>query len=70
MWGTRDDDGSSRNPSVDTYIGPHPFSEPETRAIRDLVQREPFSCVVSYHSYSQLILYPWGYTREPISQCG
>ena len=67
MWGTLNDDRSSKIPSSDTYIGPYPFSEPETRAIRDLIQREKFDCVVSYHSYSQLILYPWGYTRDPIS---
>jgi carboxypeptidase T len=66
MWGTLDISTSSRVPSDETYIGPRAFSEPEVRAVRDLVARERFDGVLSYHSYSQLILFPWGYTVEPI----
>jgi carboxypeptidase T len=66
MWGTLDVSTSSHVPSDQTYVGPRAFSEPEVRAVRDLVARERFSGVLSYHSYSQLILYPWGYTSEPI----
>ena len=36
------------------------------RAVRDLVAREQFRGVLTYHSYSQLVLYPWGYTSDPI----
>jgi hypothetical protein len=57
---------SSHVPSDGTYVGPRAFSEPETRAIRDLIARDRFSGVITYHSYSQLILYPWGYTEKPI----
>jgi carboxypeptidase T len=66
MWGTLDISTSSRVPSDETYIGPRAFSEPEVRAVRDLVARERFAGVLSYHSYSQLVLFPWGYTVEPI----
>ena len=66
MWGTRNDDISSQVPSDDTYVGPRAFSEPETRAVRNLVARELFRGVITYHSYSQLILYPWGYTEQPV----
>lgn len=66
MWGTLDVSTSSHVPSDETYVGPRAFSEPETRAVRDLVAREGFDGVVTYHSYSQLILYPWGYTAHPI----
>jgi carboxypeptidase T len=66
MWGTLNVNTSSHVPSDQTYVGPRAFSEPEVRAVRDLVARERFSGVLSYHSYSQLILYPWGYTSEPI----
>jgi carboxypeptidase T len=66
MWGTRNDDISSQVPSDDTYVGPRAFSEPETRAVRNLVARELFRGVLTYHSYSQLILYPWGYTEQPV----
>ncbi|MGY1692023.1 M14 family metallopeptidase [Geodermatophilus sp. SYSU D01105] len=66
MWGTLDVSTSSHVPSDETYVGPRAFSEPEVRAVRDLVARQLFSGVLTYHSYSQLILYPWGYTSEPI----
>ena len=66
MWGTLDISTSSRVPSDETYIGPRAFSEPEVRAVRNLVARELFGGVLSYHSYSQLILFPWGYTFEPV----
>jgi carboxypeptidase T len=66
MWGTLDIPTSSHTPSDSTYVGPRAFSEPETQAIRDLIGRERFRGVITYHSYSQLILYPWGFTEEPM----
>lgn len=66
MWGTLNVNTSSHVPSDETYVGPRAFSEPETQAVRNLVGRELFRGVITYHSYSQLILYPWGYTSEPI----
>lgn len=54
--------GSSRNPCLDTYAGPSAFSEPETRALRDLVldSRDSIAMYVSLHAYSQMWLLPWG----------
>ena len=66
MWGTLNVPTSSHVPSDDTYVGPRAFSEPETRACRDLIAHELFAGVLTYHSYSQLILYPWGYTSKAI----
>ncbi|NQE06037.1 hypothetical protein C5S32_09220 [ANME-1 cluster archaeon GoMg1] len=60
-WGQQ---GSSGNSTSNTYRGTAPFSEPETQAIRYLVSTHNFSSSISYHSYSQLILYPWGYTKD------
>ncbi len=55
-------DGSSGDPSSDIYRGPFAFSEPETSAVRDYVLADPnIVAHVDFHSYSQLILYPWGY---------
>jgi hypothetical protein len=60
MWGY-DDFGSSPDPSSNIYRGPSPFSEPETQAIRDLsIEIEP-DIVVDYHSYSNVLLFPWSY---------
>jgi murein tripeptide amidase MpaA len=63
-WGW-DNLGSSPDPSAETYRGPAPFSEPEIQAVRDLFDRVNFQALVSYHNYSQVILYPWGYTETP-----
>jgi carboxypeptidase T len=66
MWGILNLPTSSHVPSDETYVGPRAFSEPETQAVRDLVACELFAGVITYHSYSQLILYPWGYTDRPV----
>lgn len=60
-----DDEGSSPNPFSNVYRGKSPFSEPETQAIRDLCGQRNFQSLISYHNYSQIILYPWGYTDQP-----
>lgn len=60
QWGG---EGSSSSQSSDTYRGPSAFSEPETQALRDFILGNPN--VVAYndiHCFSQLILWPWGYT--------
>jgi carboxypeptidase T len=56
MWGALNVSTSSHVPSDETYVGPHAFSEPETRAVHDLMACELFRGVITYHSYSQLIL--------------
>lgn len=58
--------GASSNASSDTYRGPSAFSEPETRALRDLVLGLPnVAGFIDFHSYSQLTMWPWGYL-EPL----
>ncbi|MEM7628798.1 MAG: M14 family zinc carboxypeptidase [Planctomycetota bacterium] len=57
--------GSSGSTSSDIYRGPTPFSEPETRAMRDLMlvtYADDVVAHIDYHNYSQLILWPWGYS--------
>ncbi len=63
QWGL--DVGSSPEPCMLTYRGHAPFSEPETQAVRDLVQQTHFDLLLSLHSYGDVILYPWGYTYQP-----
>jgi carboxypeptidase T len=60
-WGY-DNIGSSPNPSDDTYRGTHGFSEPETQVLKQLCESIPFTIALNYHSYSNLLLYSWGYT--------
>ena len=59
-WGY-DNNGSSPLPDDETYRGPSAFSEPETQRIRDFVNSRHFVFMINYHSYSNLILWPWGY---------
>ena len=62
-WGY-DDVGSSPDPTEITYRGTSAFSEPETQAIRDFANSREFTMWMSYHSYGELLLYPWGYIAE------
>ncbi len=59
-WGY-DDEGSSPSWSDQTYRGTAPNSEPETQAVVDFIQQNNFKFVLSYHTYGNLILYPWGW---------
>ncbi|MBI5762960.1 MAG: hypothetical protein HZA51_05480 [Planctomycetes bacterium] len=62
QWGF-DNSGSSGTASSDTYRGTSGFSEPETAAIRDFLIAHPnIKAYMDYHSYSQLLMWPWGYT--------
>lgn len=65
-WGTV---GISHNPRSDVYCGPSAFSEPETQAVRDFFDSHPnITIMQSYHTFSELILYPWGHTHDKITK--
>ncbi len=58
--------GASTNPGDETYRGTAPFSEPETRAMRDFFLAHPnIRATIDFHAYSQLILSPWAYSLIP-----
>ena len=59
-WGY-DDEGSSPLPMDGTYRGAAPNSEPETQAVINLVRNQNFKFILSYHTFSDLILYPWSW---------
>ncbi|RKY95973.1 MAG: hypothetical protein DRQ13_06375 [Ignavibacteriae bacterium] len=59
-WGY-DNNGSSPNPSDNTYRGPAPFSEPEAQAVRDLAILHNYGTHFNMHSWQDAYLYPWGY---------
>jgi hypothetical protein len=54
--------GSSSDPNSETYRGPSPGSEPEVQALMDFINSQEFVTHQSLHTYSNLTLYPWGYT--------
>jgi len=59
-WGTG---GSSSDPCSDTYMGSQAFSEIENVNVRDflLANKDQIKFYNNIHSYSQLILLPWGW---------
>ena len=59
-WGY-DNIGSSPDGFEETYRGTGPFSEPETQNLRDFSIAHEFEIVAYYHSYSNLIIWPWDY---------
>jgi len=55
--------GASKAPDSETYCGTAPFSEPETKVSSAFsLANGPYAGAIDYHSYSQLVLRPWGYT--------
>uniref|UniRef100_A0A3B4EX11 Carboxypeptidase A1 n=1 Tax=Pundamilia nyererei TaxID=303518 RepID=A0A3B4EX11_9CICH len=58
--------GSSGNPCSQTYRGPRAQSESEVNSIVRFVNSHNIKAFISIHSYSQLLMFPYGYTRTPI----
>jgi len=58
QWGNT---GASDDWNSQVYHGPEAFSEPEVQAMRDLMEDHHFVTGISYHSYSELVLFPFGY---------
>lgn len=61
---------ASNSPCSETFRGSGAFSEPESSAIRDLVDSEKskgmdFVGFIDFHSYGGLILYPPGWGKRP-----
>jgi len=60
LWGV-DNAGSSPVPGAETYRGTAPASEPETQVMVAFHAAHPPVVAVSYHSYTGLVLYPYGF---------
>lgn len=73
-WGSCN--GSSGSQSSQTYRGPSPGSEPETQAMMNFISKVRPVFDISYHSYSELVIYPFGckgqktQTREVVEKIG
>jgi hypothetical protein len=65
MWGF-DDFGSNPRPCDPQFRGDKAFSELETQAMRNLIERENFTLVISYHSYGDLYIRPLGYQKNSL----
>ncbi|XP_055599295.1 zinc carboxypeptidase-like [Uranotaenia lowii] len=58
--------GSSSVACSDTFHGPQPFSESETRGLMEYFAQhaETISTYISFHSFSQMLLLPYGHTTQ------
>nr|QEI22872.1 putative zinc carboxypeptidase [Oryctes rhinoceros] len=66
-WGYRwNTGGASTNPCSDTFAGPNPFSERSTSTLSQFFTGISSQTVayISFHSYSQLLLIPYGHTTQ------
>lgn len=61
--------GANMVPWAEIYGGPQTESEVETRNLRQYLDSLAgrMHVYISLHSYSQLLMFPWGYTREKIA---
>lgn len=80
-WNSTGGQGSSGTPCNETYRGPTAGSEPETQALQSYVRSlfpdrrgpnlgdaapaDTMGMHLDIHSYSQLVLWPWGTTSTP-----
>lgn len=59
------DGGSDTTPSSPLYRGSEPFSEPETRALRDFCNSRRFGVALNQHCFSNLLIYPVELSQLP-----
>jgi len=61
--------GASPYECDETYMGASAFSEPETQRVRDFVTAHPnVTSLLTLHTYSELVLFPWGHTYQHMSE--
>lgn len=57
---------NTKDPCEDIYQGHVPESERETKAVTDFIRShlKSLKAYITFHSYSQMLLFPYGYTTE------
>merc|ERR1719330_348352 len=60
-WAGRESTSGSK--CSDVYYGSSAFSEPETQAVKRLIDEAPVTIHLDIHSYGNILLAPWGYTN-------
>lgn len=56
---------TSSHPCSEVFYGAKPFSEPEVKAIKSLIDESQVTIHLDIHSFSELIICPWSYKAEP-----
>lgn len=63
-WGSVGPALVSHYPHSGAYCGPGPISERETQAICNIFVENDISASISWHTFGELVLWPWGYTSS------
>ena len=58
------DIGSSSNPCQEDFRGESAFSEPETKAIKDLIEENNIKIAYNYHSFGNFLITPFNYDSD------
>jgi len=66
QWGSCN--GSSGSRGSQTYRGPNAASEPETQALIQFITQIQPIFNISYHSYSELVLFPYGCRKMYVAE--
>ena len=61
-WGSIGTGSISHYPTSEVYCGPGVFSEYETQAIRNVFLNNKICATITWHTYGELVMWPWGYT--------
>jgi len=66
LWGALTSGArSSHLPSDLTFMGAYGFSSPEITNVANFFRTHNINTSLSFHSYSELVLWPWGYKNIP-----
>jgi carboxypeptidase T len=75
-WAWKWQAGGVAQPYMEDYDGPAPFSAPETAALSAFITEhamdgtERIRGAIDFHTYGELVLYPFGYTTAPTTDDG
>ncbi len=59
--------GASADATNETYRGPGPFSEPETKNVRELISSRQVTTLITNHTFSNLVLRPPGIQSQGLT---
>ncbi len=63
-WGSLGPGSASHTPSSEVYCGPFALSELETQTIRDVFLENDICASISWHTFAELVMWPWGYSTN------
>jgi carboxypeptidase T len=67
-WGSSVNAYTSPDSSNDVYYGASPSGEPEQQAVMQLVKDHNIVLSLTYHTYSELVLWPLGYADSTVKR--